>query len=299
MKMVYVVMAVFNGEKFLDEQIKSIFDQKQIDVKLLIVDDGSTDNSLNIILKWQQAGFEIYLESADHVGSSKAYASILKRVPRGAFVAFSDQDDVWKDDKLAVQIESFNSDKPSLVTSRRFYIDEEGREIGTSPTLRRPPSWRNAFIENIAYGNTIVLNPKGLELITLKAIPTDVYFDAWIYLLLSSVGTVITLDEPLVRYRLHENNQIGIGKNRMNVRKVRLGFLKFYTQVQMLVELYPEYLPNEVSNEAHKFLAAYRSSSITFRYLRVFKLKVYRQSAYDHFLFRLFTPLVIRIKNSN
>jgi glycosyltransferase involved in cell wall biosynthesis len=292
-------MAVFNGEKYLNEQLSSIFQQSGVNVKLLVADDGSTDRSVEILREWQVAGYEIQIELTDRIGSSKVFTTLLQMVPSGSNVAFSDQDDIWRIDKLDLQIKKLDSEKPTLVTSRRNYIDENGRNLGVSPNLRKPASWKNAFIENVAYGNTILLSPNGLDLFRSKTIPEDVYFDAWIYCVFSSVGEVIILDEPLVDYRLHENNQIGLRKNNLSLDHARNSIKKFHRQNQRLIEIYLDLLPMEIVAEAQKFSEAFKSKFFVVRCIRVFRLKVYRQSKFDHFIFRLIVPLTIRIENLN
>jgi glycosyltransferase involved in cell wall biosynthesis len=296
---VYVLMAVFNGERYLNQQLSSIFQQSGVVVKLLVADDGSTDRSLEILREWQAKEFDMHIELLGRIGSSKVFATLLQMVPHDSIVAFSDQDDIWRNDKLYLQISKLDSEKPTLVISRRNYIDENGGNIGVSPNLRKPASWNNAFIENIAYGNTILLNSNGLELLRSKPIPQDVYFDSWIYCVFSSMGEVITIAEPLVDYRLHENNQIGIRRSNLRLNRVRNSIKRFDVQNKRLIDIYLELLPIEIVAEAQKFSEAFQTKSLILRCIRVFSLKVYRQSKFDHFIFRLIVPLTTRIKNLN
>ena len=97
-----------------------------------------------------------------------------------------------------------------IAISARRFIDENDKLISRVDIYAGIVGLRNALVENIAFNNTIVLNLDGMK--TLKKFPPgpSPYFDSWIYLLFSTLGSIERIDRPLVKYRLHENNLVGV-----------------------------------------------------------------------------------------
>ena len=101
---VTVVMSTYNGEKYISEQIDSILKQNCVRVKLYIRDDGSKDNTRQMIEEYAKRYDNIYYEFGENVGFSKSFLYALKNAPDAQYYAFSDQDDVWSEDKIITTI---------------------------------------------------------------------------------------------------------------------------------------------------------------------------------------------------
>jgi hypothetical protein len=164
---------------------------------------------------------------SNQIGSSQAFLNLLKLCNKKSFVAFCDQDDVWEARKLITQINQVTNDKPVAVASKRSYINVESHMIGISPNLRFKPCFENAMVENIAPGNTILINRKSVELINSFKSPRIFHYDSWIYLLVSAFGDVIHIQEPLTRYRIHSSNSVGLRK---------INFKRFVASVNNFVD---------------------------------------------------------------
>src|SRR5690606_26251104 len=93
-------------------------------------------------------------------GFSENFRSLIKRPAETAFLAYADQDDVWKPDKLSAAIARIEQAGPGpvLYCSRTELIDQDGAPLGMSPLFSRPPDVRNAILQSIAGGNTMVMN---------------------------------------------------------------------------------------------------------------------------------------------
>ena len=138
--------------------------------------------------------------------------NLLQACNQKPYVAFCDQDNVWEPSKLATQIKLCEESIPSLVFSRRSYCDASGKIIGISLELKKAPSFGNTLVENIAPGNTVLLNGPAIKLITSFVLPDIAHCDFWIYLLVSALGRCKYIGEPLIRYQIHENNQVCLRK---------------------------------------------------------------------------------------
>jgi hypothetical protein len=145
------------------------------------------------------------------------------------YYAFCDQDDVWLEDKLERAIRSIagvGKEKPALYGSRTELIDSEGLSLGLSMFYRRQPSLKNALVQSLAGGNTMVFNNE--TRLCLKLIPTtqDVITHDWAtYLLVTACDGLVIYDAtPSVKYRQHSNNIIG-SNNTFSDRLLRMVWL--------------------------------------------------------------------------
>lgn len=207
-----VLLATFNGEKYLEEQLESLDCQESVTVRVWVNDDGSTDETLAILKKWQRKGLIKEISKSQGVGSTRAFLRLLLEHSDSEYVAFCDQDDIWEPKKLEIQLLKITNDKPACVASHRLFIDNNNRIIGASKKLRRSPSFENAMFENIAPGNTLLLNNQAISAINRYQDAPIKHYDSWIYLLLTFVGEVEYINQPLLRYRIHETNLVGLRK---------------------------------------------------------------------------------------
>jgi glycosyltransferase involved in cell wall biosynthesis len=207
-----VLLASFNGERFLDAQLESLARQEDVYVRVWVNDDGSVDETLTILLKWQEKGLIKGISKTQRVGSTRAFLNLLADHPDSEYVAFCDQDDIWDPKKLSIQISKVTNGIPSGVMSKRIYIDALGLVIGASKKPKKIPSFENAIVENVVPGNTVLINNLAISLINKHPNPAVKHYDSWIYLLLTYFGDIAYIDLPLVKYRIHEGNHVGLRK---------------------------------------------------------------------------------------
>ncbi len=212
---VQVLMATRNGAAFLDAQLASLAAQTHGPIDVLVSDDGSTDATMAILSRWRErwdrGGFRVV--EGPRAGFSENFRSLILAPGLSApYFAFCDQDDLWEPDKLARAIAWLgDGDTPKLFCSRTLTIESDGRESGHSPLFARPPSFRNALVQSIAGGNTLVFNRAAHRVLAAASARTGfVSHDWWAYLIVSGAGgDVAYCAEPLVRYRQHHANQVG------------------------------------------------------------------------------------------
>ncbi|HWD13301.1 MAG TPA: glycosyltransferase family 2 protein [Pseudochrobactrum sp.] len=214
---VTILLATYNGATFLEEQLTSFLEQTWSNIDLLVSDDGSTDETLTVLQKWQKNWSKGSFKLIQ--GPGTGYADnfrhlILSLNDNDGFVAFSDQDDIWHTNKLEKAIKHLShldDNKQAMYGSRSRLVDREAKPIGYSPLFTKNPSFENALVQSIAGGNTIMLNPAAFNLVRESAQRTRFFsHDWWCYQLISgSDGTVIYDPVPCIDYRQHENNIFG------------------------------------------------------------------------------------------
>jgi glycosyltransferase involved in cell wall biosynthesis len=213
----------------------------------------------------------------------------------GGIIFLSDQDDIWHPEKLKYQVGEITSLEPTLVISRRDLVDKSNIRLKKQkiPVIR--PSFNNALVENIAYGNTQLLNPH-LREILIKHEGEAKYFDAWVYLVAAAYGEVKLVDYPLVDYRIHDSNSIGLGSKRLS--HLRSIIVDFRDQGLSFRET-----NTGVSQEKHlvllEFERIFSEKSLLKRYLWAFRCKIYRKTRIETFLWKITAPIIGSSRHSS
>ncbi|MCB2425568.1 glycosyltransferase family 2 protein [Methylophaga pinxianii] len=284
-----VLMCTYNGAAHLAEQKDSIDAQGLNNIDIWVSDDGSSDNTIEILKKYQaycnKGRFEVL--QGPQRGFCKNFLSLVYD-PRidADFYAFSDQDDVWEPDKLtrALGFLKTHSDEPALYCSRTTLIAECGKYLNRkSPLFSRPPSFANALVQNIAGGNTMVLNKKAHELLCMAGKQKIVSHDWWAYLLVTGAGGCVFYDKvPSVKYRQHDHNEIGanmgfLAKLKRLIFLIKGSFSDWNTlHIQSLGSI-EELLHPQSQKTLIEFTQA-RNSGLIKRFIILKKSRLYRQT---------------------
>ncbi len=217
-KSVTILMAVYNGAPWLPDQLCSILEQTHTDWSLLASDDGSTDDSKDLIACFARANpsTDISVTDGPRGGFAENFLNLVRKVDDDTpFVAFADQDDAWLPEKLERSLAALSSvpdDVPALYCGRTWVCSERLRPIRVSQKFKHKPSFHNAIVQSIGGGNTMVFNNAALRLLkkTLKGDFSVTSHDWWVYQIVSGAGGRVLYDEqPMVLYRQHGNNVIG------------------------------------------------------------------------------------------
>ena len=216
---VHILMAVYNGGDHLKEQLDSFETQTHQNWVLIASDDGSRDNSAAHLERFAKRHPRTVRLSGPQNGGAANFLHLIRHLghmePAPRWVSFSDQDDVWLPQKIARAQEwlaSVDASKPALYCSRSLIADQNLANPKLSVARPKSPGFRNALVQNIAAGNTIVLNPAATDLVLRAAahVSEVVVHDWWIYQLITGAGGVVLHDdEPGLMYRQHGANQIG------------------------------------------------------------------------------------------
>lgn len=216
--LVAILLATYQGERYLPEQLDSFARQTYGHWRAWASDDGSTDQTRAILQRYQAqwAPGQLAILQGPAQGSSRNFVSLTHNPDIQAdYYAYSDQDDIWEDDKLERALAWLNTqeaDKPALYCTRTRLVDANNREIGLSPDFQRPPGFANALMQNITGGNTMVFNHAARRLLCLAGQDTEIVIhDWWAYLVVTACGGAVHFDsQPGLRYRQHDGNLIGM-----------------------------------------------------------------------------------------
>lgn len=208
-KLVSVAMTTYNGEKFLQEQLESILNQTYKNIELVICDDCSTDNTIEIIKKYSNKDFRIkYFINDQNLGYSKNFQKVIS-LCNGEYIALSDQDDIWNLDKIELclkHIKSFD-----LICSNSLLVNENN--ISLKKTMKDcvgykyiPNNQEDIFKflchKNFVQGSTILAKSSFLKSITVP----DNFFHDYCFAFNAIKNSGITyLNKCTIRYRQHKN----------------------------------------------------------------------------------------------
>jgi glycosyltransferase involved in cell wall biosynthesis len=221
-KTVAVMLCTYNGERFLDAQLRSLAQQTVPNLTVFVCDDGSTDATLDIIerSKIQFPYLNIQFLPSSHKGSRKRFQHNFLSIfnfpqPPADYIAYADQDDIWESDKLEraiKQLEKLPPGHAGLYGSRMRLIDEEDKEIGFSFLFKKKLSFANALVQSTFCGNTLVMNEAAWHLMHQVNSQEIVSHDWWTYQVICGAGGSVFYDPiPGIRYRQHLNNDVGAG----------------------------------------------------------------------------------------
>ena len=242
-----IALGVYNGARFLEQQVNSYFSQHHSRWDLLVRDDQSQDNSLQILkcLTVKEGQITFVGECAGNQGVSRNFSLLLESARDSSceYVALSDQDDVWEDHKLQEQLaamqqlESQFPDTPVLVHSDMQVVNEDLQPI--APSYMRYQGIRHVtenplqvlLVQNYVTGCTILVNRRLLE-IALPIPDEAVLHDWWLALCGTVFGKTAYIDKPLLKYRQHGNNVVGAKNIRNLINPFKTNYLQFWQEGQ-------------------------------------------------------------------
>lgn len=213
---VNVVISTYNGEKYIQEQLSSLFGQEYQNIDIYVRDDGSSDKTIQILQKYAESG-QIVLFKGENVGYCKSFMKLLEMTAEGDYWAFCDQDDIWYPDKvrLAVEwMESQRQDKPLLYYSLSKMIDEEGNKLGIEKPPNKALNFYRVMTGTFGVGFSMVIN-KALREEMLKCNPEKVHAHDWL------AGAV-----ALGFGKVHVNHKICAKYRRLDTSVTRISFMK-------------------------------------------------------------------------
>lgn len=206
---VQVLMSTYNGERFLREQIDSVLNQSWKNLDILIRDDGSKDQTREILKDYSEKHSNIHIFLEENCGVARSFFELLKKSDAD-FMAFCDQDDIWMERKIeAAVIKLRQKHGPVLYCSNKILTDSTGNPMNRQDSRKRRPGFGNAVVECICTGCTTVMNRELAEIIKTRLPDRAILHDWWSYLVACYVGTVIFDEHAYIKYRQHEQNVVG------------------------------------------------------------------------------------------
>ncbi len=253
-KTVAILMATYNGEHFLKEQLDSILEQTFTNWILIIHDDGSTDSTVKIIEEYAKKypdKIVFWDDGITYRDATKNFGHLVE-IAREKFqfdyVAFSEQDDVWFPDKLKKSIQKLKelenihgTDTPLLIYTDLLIVDERLNPISSMWKYQKVNPEKNKLtnllLGNIVTGCTILMNKKTLE--AGAPIPEQFPFHDWWYaLVVSAIGVMDFLPYPTAYYRRHGKNVTTLPEHKKrNIREKLYSVVTFKKFPEILEKL--------------------------------------------------------------
>ena len=292
MNKISILLSTYNGEKYLKEQLNSIWSQSFNDFKVFVRDDGSTDNTVTILKKYEKMypnKIDILEDNRGNLRSSRSFMKLLENSDN-EYIMFADQDDVWNTDKIEKsyrkmqELESiYGRDMPLLVHSNLTVVDEKLDIIAPSfwkyqninPNKQKLSDF---LVDNNVTGCTMMINRALAEKVKTIAMEAIMH-DWWIAMVASVFGKIAYINEPLMLYRQHGKNDTGAKQYglRYFIKKffAKPSLAKYIHQSKAFLALYGHEL-----DEYHKSMLEEFSSFdglSKFQKLRVlFKYKIWK-----------------------
>ena len=213
---VNILMSTYNGQQFLAEQIRSIQDQSYTDWTLFIRDDGSSDNTKEILKDFERQDSRIHLidsDKSDNLGVIKSFHKLVNH-DRADYYFFSDQDDVWLPNKLELSLkeaQNYLADLPLMVYMDLKVVNQD-LEIMTESMVKSQSHHANTELvqeltENTVTGGVAMINHALAEM--WQETDDILMHDWYLALLASAFGDLVYIDQPGELYRQHSDNVLG------------------------------------------------------------------------------------------
>lgn len=213
---VNILMSTYNGQQFLAEQIRSIQEQSYTDWTLFIRDDGSSDNTKEILKDFEHQDSRIHLidsDKSDNLGVIKSFHKLVNH-DRADYYFFSDQDDVWLPNKLELSLkeaQNYLADFPLMVYMDLKVVNQD-LEIMTESMVKSQSHHANTELvqeltENTVTGGVAMINHALAEM--WQETDDILMHDWYLALLASAFGNLVFIDQPGELYRQHSDNVLG------------------------------------------------------------------------------------------
>ena len=203
-----IAITTYNGEKYLREQIDSLYSQTLVPDEIIVVDDCSTDNTQLILEQYHISKGLIYFVNEKNLGINKNFEKALSFCT-GDYIALCDQDDIWFPDKLLKsynKIRQIEYDEPALISSNNIFVDENLKIINIPKFDKDDENYSTTLLGHYSQGCTLFMNKKLKKLIIPFPDDNRMVFDMYIGLVAAMIGNKYYLAEPLMFYRSHSNN---------------------------------------------------------------------------------------------
>jgi glycosyltransferase involved in cell wall biosynthesis len=275
--MIDILLATYNGGRYLKEQLDSLLRQTEQDFCVLIQDDGSRDDTPEILKDYAEAHPEKIrlVAGAAHEKSPKGNFMSLLCESTSEYVMFSDQDDVWDEDKIELTIRTMLDGErkhgeacPLLVHTDLRVSDADLRTIAPSfwryQKLDGDPKLSRVLAQNSITGCTMMVNRTLAELLIKAPAEYMLMHDWWAALCAASMGHILKVDKPTICYRQHGKNQLGatgvdvvrdVKKAAGNEEAMKRRLFDTFRQAESFLNCYKDVLPAGPAKTIRRYMA--------------------------------------------
>ena len=308
MEKIDILLATYNGETYLKEQLDSILNQTYSNFRILISDDNSEDSTKNIIEEYAKKDNRIkFFFQERNLGVIANFEFLLKKV-EAEFYMFSDQDDIWKANKIEFSMKKILEENCDLVYTNLEVVDKDlnitydsyWKLKGLEEKVKKYNNFESLYLNNFITGCTMLSKSEFIsEILPLPKESKYVLHDYWTALIVSQRGKISYIEEPLIKYRQHKKNSVGSKKktdsiNSLNeIRKLFIDVKKEHFEVfitnenKFIDEKYR--ILNRKALEYYKTLE--QTKNINFKNWKLF-FKLYK---YEKFMYKMENFIILNI----
>lgn len=250
--LISIAMTTYNGEKYISEQIDSILNQTYKNIEIIICDDCSTDNTINILKEYEKKynNIKIYLNESN-IGLNNNFEKAI-RYCNGEYIAISDQDDIWNENKLELLLNNIGNN--DLICSKKFDIGQNNEilpdiHIKSFEFAKKfkydTLNFLNIYFTDIVWGCTSLIKKDFL----IKCLPFPskniIYYDHWLCICAFVNKSLKYIDTATIKHRIHSNNltrntllgnpYIRWIKN-LNKRKIEMEYKVHIDKINLIIE---------------------------------------------------------------
>lgn len=291
--MIEILLATYNGEKYVKELLDSILNQTYQNFKILVRDDGSTDTTVDIIrdyIKHYPQKIELLQDAAICKRPEKNFFQLIGYA-EAPYVMFADQDDVWLPTKLEAMHakmqeleQNRGKETPTLVFCDYRLVDEQLQELNFDSSNSQIAACHlelnRLLVQNYVTGCTVMVNRSLYTKLGAYDEAIEMH-DWWAALHASALGVIHHLPEQFVLYRQHGNNCVGeVNIKSFNYRinkfldkKTRTAQLRYLAQAKLLLERQNKNLSPDNKKMLKDFIAVWESKCKAKRACRLLKGK--------------------------
>jgi len=249
-----ILMATYNGEKYLKAQIDSILNQSFSDFRLLISDDVSTDKTREILDEYvkKDKRIVVFLQKKN-LGVVQNFEFLMKKVENEYFM-FSDQDDIWQKDKIKNSIDKMQETDADLVYTDLQVVSGNLNSLNVlsnsfwklkkfDKKVKKYNNFVSLYLNNYITGCTMLVKSEWLDkILPLPKKSEFILHDYWTALVVSQFGKMIYIEEPQVRYRQHADNNVGSKRKSDEINN-------FDTMRELFIEVKRDHFKTFMQNE--------------------------------------------------
>lgn len=293
MEHVVVLMSTYNGELYIQEQIESILAQKDVEVELIVRDDGSTDDTIDILNNYKDCN-KLTWYSGDNLGAAKSFMDLIYNSPNAGYYAFCDQDDIWLKDKLAIAIsklKEFDFSLPMLYYGRPRLVDANGNLLDAMASSDKMFTFGGSIINSNCTGCTMVFNRTLMEIVKKHRPKYVSMHDSWVHKVCIIHHGILVYDEDVhILYRQHGNNVIGvtnsfIGRIKKHINSFRNRECSRSKIIISLLDCYSSDMSEE-DRQCANLVSSYKASFVDTIKLMMCK-EICTESKKRNFLFKI------------
>lgn len=294
-----ILLATYNGEKYIKEQVESILNQTYENIQIIISDDCSTDKTRQVLKEYENNEKIKIFYQEKNLGYVKNFEFLLKQVESNLYM-LSDQDDVWKKEKVEKSVEKIESEKLDLVFGDLEVVDENLNTLYKSynrymhlihKIKKYQKDYRLQYLYNCMTGCTIISRKNWID--KVLPFPTNSKYmihDYWLGLVIALNGKVGYIEEPYILYRQHGKNQVGSKKASKTASKLekvrnisintRIGTFETYV---MHEEIFNEKLRKQNEKALEYFKMLKNKKNFNFRQWGIF-FRLYKYESFSQYI---------------